>query len=69
MLGVVIKNKKVATFFFIIQYTEKNKDQMKNMDHTTLHLKNKDQMDQMKNLNCNQIKIFGLDGLDEEFGL
>ena len=28
---------------------------MKNLDYNTLHLKNKDQM---KNLDCNQIKIF-----------
>ena len=47
---------------------------MKNLDHNTLHLKIKDQMDQIKNLDCNQIKIFInleliVDGLDEEFGL
>ena len=33
-------------------------DQMKILDYNTLHVKNKDQMDQMKNLDCNQIKIF-----------
>ena len=47
---------------------------MKNLDYNTLHLKNKDQMEQMKNLDCNQIKIFInleiiVDGLDEAFGL
>ena len=32
---------------------------MKNLDYNTLHLKNTmDQMDQMKNLDCDQIKIF-----------
>ena len=31
---------------------------MKNLDYNTLHLKNKNQMDQMKNLDGNQIKIF-----------
>ena len=31
---------------------------MKILDYNTLHLKNKDLVDQMKNLDCNQIKIF-----------
>ena len=32
---------------------------MKNLDYNTLHLKNTmDQMDQMKNLDCDQINIF-----------
>ena len=31
---------------------------MKNLDYNTLHLKNKDLVDQMKNLDCNQINIF-----------
>ena len=32
---------------------------MKNLDYNTLHLKNTmDQMDQMKSLDCDQIKIF-----------
>ena len=30
-------------------------NQMKNLDYDTLHVKNKDQM---KNLDCNQIKIY-----------
>ena len=33
-------------------------DYMKNLDYNTLHLQNKDQVDQMKNLDCNQIKMF-----------
>ena len=49
-------------------------DQMKSLDYNTLHVKIKDQMDQIKNLDCNQIKIFInleiiVDGLDEAFGL
>ena len=49
-------------------------DQIKNLDYNTLHLKIKNQMDQKKNLDCNQIKIFVnleiiVDGLEEEFGL
>ena len=31
---------------------------MKILDYNTLHLKNKDLVDQMKNLDCNQINIF-----------
>ena len=47
---------------------------MKILDYNTLHLKNKDLVDQMKNLDCNQIKIFInleiiVDGLNENFGL
>ena len=31
---------------------------MKILDYNTLHLKNKDLVDYMKNLDCNQINIF-----------
>ena len=40
---------------------------MKNLDYNTLYVKNKDQMDQMENLDYNQIKIFiNLEILGEE---
>ena len=41
-------------------------DQMKNLDYNTLHLKNKDYVDQMKILDCNQIKILSIYKLYEK---
>ena len=47
MCSVVIKKVRKLLLFFLILYF-----------YNTLHLKNKDYMDKMNNLDCNQIMIF-----------
>ena len=57
MCLIILNNKKIAILIKLLSVIN-NIFYIKFSFYNTLHVKNKDYMDKMKNLDCNQIKIF-----------